>query len=227
MSLIYVVIAAGPKVLCDYTNYKGNFEQATAALLKKVQENTRASIQYGKEYAFFYWNIDGLTYLCMCDISFPGNVAFAFLESIKKEFNEAYPNEDFRSKSNYALNDAFKEKLSIKLDYYNKNKNKSLDKTGQLKEGVISFKNEVLETGQLLDQRGEKINIIAKKADQLSQDSSTFYKTAKNVKRNAMWKRVRLIILCTVGALILIYIIMVCCCGGFALKSCFGKNESS
>lgn len=227
MSLIYVVIAVGSKVLCSYTSYQGNFEQTTTTLLKKVQENTRASIQYAKEYAFYYWNIDGFTYLCMCDISFSSNIAFAFLESVKKEFNEAYPNEDFRSKSSYSLNDKFKEKLAIKLDYYNSNKDKSLDKAGQLKEGVISFKNEVLETGQLLDQRGEKINIIARKADQLTQDSSTFYKTARNVKRNAMWKRVRLIILCTLGALLLIYIIMVCCCEGFALKGCFGKKEQS
>ena len=226
MSLIYVVVAVGSKVLCDYSSYKGNFEQATIALLKKVQDNTRASIQYAKEYAFYYWNIDGLTYICMCDISFSSNVAFAFLESVKKEFNEAYPNEDFSTKNNYALNDTFKQKLAIKLEYYNQNKDKSLDKTGQLKEGVISFKNEVLETGQLLDQRGEKINIIAKKADQLSQDSNTFYKTARNVKRNAMWKRVRLIILCTVGALVLIYIIMVCCCSGFALKGCFGGSQT-
>ena len=146
MSLIYVVVAVGSKVLCDYSSYKGNFEQATIALLKKVQDNTRASIQYAKEYAFYYWNIDGLTYICMCDISFSSNVAFAFLESVKKEFNEAYPNEDFSTKNNYALNDTFKQKLAIKLEYYNQNKDKSLDKTAQLKEGVISFKNETLTT---------------------------------------------------------------------------------
>lgn len=46
MSLIYSVIAKDSVILCEYTEYRGNFEQVSSGLLKKVQRNTRAVFSY-------------------------------------------------------------------------------------------------------------------------------------------------------------------------------------
>lgn len=46
MSLIYSVVAKGEIILSEYTDYRGNFEQVSLGLLKKVQKNTRAVFSY-------------------------------------------------------------------------------------------------------------------------------------------------------------------------------------
>ena len=174
MSLIYVLIASGQKVLCDYSAYHGTFEQISQNLLSKVQPNTSASFQYKDQYVFYYLNTEGVTYLCMADINYPNSAASSFLDSIRIEFNQTYPNKDFNTVGNLGLNEFFKQKLSIKLDYYNQNKNASLDQAGQLKKGIVDFKNQVLDANDILNQRGAKINLIVQKAEMLSQESNSF-----------------------------------------------------
>lgn len=213
MSLIYVLIASGQKVLCDYSAYHGTFEQISQSLLSKVQPNTTASFQYKDQYIFYYLNSNGVTYLCMADMNYPNSAASSFLDSIKTEFNQTYPNKDFNTVGNLGLNEFFKQKLSIKLDYYNQNKNASLDQTGQLKKGIVDFKNQVLDANDILNQRGEKINLIVQKAEMLSQESNSFYSSAKGVRRREQCKRIKQIALLTVCILAIIYVILGIACG--------------
>jgi hypothetical protein len=47
MSLIYTLISReNDKVLCEYSEYHGNFEQISRGLLKKVQKDHRATFSY-------------------------------------------------------------------------------------------------------------------------------------------------------------------------------------
>lgn len=47
MSIIYTLISKGDdKILCDYTEYSGNFEQISRSLLKKVEKNHKATFSY-------------------------------------------------------------------------------------------------------------------------------------------------------------------------------------
>lgn len=51
MSLIYALIAKEKsKILCDYTDHTGTFEQMAVRLLAKTLENHRATFAYGDEY---------------------------------------------------------------------------------------------------------------------------------------------------------------------------------
>lgn len=46
MTLIYSLIAKDNTVLCDYTEYQGNFQQFCPSILKKVQKNTKGAMKY-------------------------------------------------------------------------------------------------------------------------------------------------------------------------------------
>ncbi len=53
MSLIYALISKDKsKVLCDYTDFTGTFEQMANKLISKTLENHRATFAYGDEYLF-------------------------------------------------------------------------------------------------------------------------------------------------------------------------------
>jgi hypothetical protein len=50
MSIVYTLICKGSdKVLCDYTDFQGNFEQISRNLLRKVQPDARATFNYAGE----------------------------------------------------------------------------------------------------------------------------------------------------------------------------------
>jgi hypothetical protein len=47
--IIYTVIARDPNIiLCDYTEYSGNFQQISAILIQKLDDNYNARIKYQK-----------------------------------------------------------------------------------------------------------------------------------------------------------------------------------
>jgi len=47
MSIIYSLIEKPTgKILCEFTDYHGNFEQISRNLLKKVEKNHRATFSY-------------------------------------------------------------------------------------------------------------------------------------------------------------------------------------
>ena len=47
MSIVYTLISKSfDKVLCEYTEYHGNFEQISRSLLKNVKLNHKATFSY-------------------------------------------------------------------------------------------------------------------------------------------------------------------------------------
>jgi hypothetical protein len=114
--------------------------------------------------------------MCLCDKQFPQETAFAFLEDLRKMFFDTFTPQQIENAIAYSLNTSFKEKIKGRMDYYNRNTNVG-DSVSQLKKGVINMKDDVLDASDVLSQRGEKINLIVKKADSLRQESNSFYKS--------------------------------------------------
>jgi hypothetical protein len=49
MSIIYALIARSSEVvLCEHTEYAGNFQQISRILLRKIKKGTKYSIEYDK-----------------------------------------------------------------------------------------------------------------------------------------------------------------------------------
>jgi uncharacterized protein YdcH (DUF465 family) len=116
----------------------------------------------------------------MCDNKFPQESAFAFLEELKKLFLRKFTPGDIDKAIVYSFNSdkEFKNEMIKRIEYYNHNTDKG-DNVSELKKGVLQFKDNVLDASDVLSQRDEKISLIVRKADQLRQDSSTYYKNVK------------------------------------------------
>ena len=47
--IIYTLIAREPNIiLCDYTEFSGNFQQISAILIQKLDDNSNSKIRYQK-----------------------------------------------------------------------------------------------------------------------------------------------------------------------------------
>ena len=145
--------------------------------------------------------------------SYPKEAAVGCLQSIKREFNQAYEGRDFDGELNYGLNDEFREKLKLKFNYFNENKDVTDDKLGNLKDQLNLMKDDIITASGLLDERGDKVKVLDDKADVLSRDSNTYYKQAKRVKQAEQWRKYKMYAAIGCVALLLIYIIIGITCG--------------
>lgn len=89
MSIILSLIAKFPDiVLCEYSEFSGNFHQITRVVLQKLKPNCKYLFEYGK-YKYYYINENKITYLCLCD-GMSDDAAFAFLGDLKKKLLQDY-----------------------------------------------------------------------------------------------------------------------------------------
>ena len=210
--IIYSLIAKNEKPLVEYSNYTGTFNQICLNYLKNIEPNSSKAVKVD-DYIIFYINENGVTFLIMTGKSYPKEAAVGCLQSIKREFNQAYEGRDFDGELNYGLNDEFREKLKLKFNYFNENKDVTDDKLGNLKDQLNLMKDDIITASGLLDERGDKVKVLDDKADVLSRDSNTYYKQAKRVKQAEQWRKYKMYAAIGCVALLLIYIIIGITCG--------------
>lgn len=192
MSIIYALVAKNDdQVLCEYTEYKGNFEQISRTILRKIQKNSRGGLTYDESYNFSYINENNLTYLSMSDAKYPNEFIFSYLEDIQSKFKEKYTQTQIDEALSYSLNTEFKDVLKGKLEYYNNKAEKSKDSINKLKESIVETKGVLLNSQDILGQRGDKVNLIVQKADLLRMDSNSYLENAQKLKKYSMWRRIK------------------------------------
>ena len=205
--IIYALVASGAKPLAGYSNYTGTFDQACVNYLKNIGPGTSAAVKVD-DYVIFYINDSNITYLIMADNLYPKEAAIGCLESIKKEFVGIYQNRTFENVSNFGLNDEFKVKLRMKFDYFNANTDVSNEALEQLKEHMNKMKDEVINASGLLQNRGEKLQVLSENADALSSASNNYYKSSKKVKRAECMKKVKIYGAIAVAVIIIIILLI-------------------
>ena len=204
--IIYALVAKGIKPLSGYSNFTGTFDQVCINYLKNIGPDTSAAVKLDSDYIIYYINEGNITYLLMTDNIYPKEAALGCLESIKKEFQSIYQNRSFDDVEKFGLNDEFKVKLRMKFDYFNANTDVSNEKIGQLKDEMCKMKDEVLNASGLLNNRGEKLQVLDEKADALSSASNNYYKSSKRVKRAECMKRVKYYV--AIGVAIIIILLL-------------------
>ena len=82
-SIVYTLIARSTKtVLCDYTEFTGNFQQISLLILGRIKKDSKCEIEYN-DYKYYYDDENDITFLCMCE-NFEAEVAFQYLSELKK-----------------------------------------------------------------------------------------------------------------------------------------------
>ena len=179
-------------------------------------------------YSYYFHFIDdsGLTYMALANKRFPPETAMTMLEETKRLFTLKYTANDIENVVPYCFNEQFQETLKTTFDKYKDPKNKVNTKSTEdtLKEQLIDYKNIIVNTTDVLSERGGKMNIIVNKAEELSKGSYTYKKSAQSVRINQNKRKIFLIILSVFVALLVIYLILSIACGGFVLNECINKS---
>ena len=150
-SIIYAVIASdsNPTPLAEVSLAEGNFGMLALKLLTKIRKDNSASYVYENKYIFHYNNQNDVTFLCMTDAAFHNRTAYAFLFDIKEKFFEKFGT-NVKNLPGYGANREFSELMT--------------------KDIMIENIDKVLA-------RGEKIELLVNKTQQLSDSSVSMRKT--------------------------------------------------
>jgi hypothetical protein len=207
MSIIYGLIAQNNKPLCDYSEYKGTFTSICIRTLPKCS-NERGLLTIQNAYNIFYRNENGITFLYLCENSFPQEAAIVCLDKTIEEFFKNFSTQtDYSNEPQYCLNNQFQRKLFEKMQKYNSNSNILDENINELKENLLSMNKQVIESSELVNERGDQIQLIVNKAEKLSQDSHNFADTTKRVKRLEKWRKIKMYII--IGGIILALILLI------------------
>ncbi|KAM4696874.1 vesicle-associated membrane protein 7 [Rhinophrynus dorsalis] len=220
MAILFAVVARGTTILAKHAWCGGNFLEVTEQILAKIpSENNKLTYSHGN-YLFHYICQDRIIYLCITDDDFERSRAFNFLNEIKKRFQTTYGSRA-QTALPYAMNSEFSSVISAQLKHHSENKN--VDRVVETQAQVDELKGIMVRNIDLVAQRGERLELLIDKTENLVDSSVTFKTTSRNLARAMCMKNLKLTIIIVIVTIVIIYIIVSAACGGLSWPSCVNK----
>eukprot|EP00249_Psilotum_nudum_P005070 c18547_g1_i1 orf=407-1072(-) len=213
-SLIYSFVARGSVVLAEYTAFTGNFSTIAVQCLQKLPANNNKFTYTCDQHTFNYVVEDGFTYMVVADESSGRQLPFAFVERMKDDFKRRYGGGKADTAVAHSLDREFGPKLKDHMQYCVDHPDE-INKLAKVKAQVSEVKGIMMENIEKVLDRGEKIELLVDKTENLRFQADNFQKQGKQLRRK-MWlqnMKVKLVVLGIV--IILILIIWLSVCHGF------------
>ncbi|KAL5012755.1 hypothetical protein ScPMuIL_011306 [Solemya velum] len=212
MPILYCVVTRGSTVLSKYASCAGNFTEVTEQIINKIPpEDSKLTYSHGS-YLFHYVSEDRIVYLCITDDDFERSKAFLFLNEVKRRFQTQY---GVRAQTAlpYSMNSEFSRVIASQMKHYSENKS-SPDQIEKVKGQVDELKGIMVRNIDQIADRGEKLELLVDKTDDLSSSSVSFKKTSRNLARSMWWKNVKITVIIVIIVIVVIYFIVSAACGG-------------
>jgi len=215
--LLCCVVSRGTTVLARYAQCAGNFSEICELVLVKIPPGDgKMSYSHG-EFLYHYTSQQGIITLAISDCSVVQAAAFSFLEVVQDKFRLQYGSRA-QTAIAFAMNTEFS--LVIANEMKRANTREEPDKISSLQEEVDQVKNIMVANIDVILERGEKLDLLVDKTENLSANSVTFRTTSRNLQRAMWYKNMKLTIGAAVGVVVFLYIIISLSCGGPAWPKC-------
>jgi len=188
-------------------------------MAKIPSENAKLTYSHGS-YLFHYICENRIVYMCITDDEFERSRAFLFLNEIKRRFQTAYSSSVDRALA-YAMNTEFSQVLANEMKHYSESRD--IDTISRVHGELDELKNIMVKNIDNVAMRGERLELLVNKTENLSANSVTFRKTSRNLARSMFWKNVKLYIILGVIITLIIYFLVSMICGGLAWQKCVGN----
>eukprot|EP01023_Acetabularia_acetabulum_P021133 TRINITY_DN21058_c1_g1_i3.p2 TRINITY_DN21058_c1_g1~~TRINITY_DN21058_c1_g1_i3.p2 ORF type:complete len:227 (-),score=32.27 TRINITY_DN21058_c1_g1_i3:173-853(-) len=192
-------------------------------LTQKVLEKLSASnppdgsrLAYAHEkYWYHILTYEGFTFLCIVDEKAPKRLIYAYLEDISHEFVKRFKDRAQHAIA-YEYNSEYAPVMKEKMTFYSTNPN--ADQLDRMRMKVSNVKEVMVSNIQKVLERGEKLDNLQNKTDELEEQSNVFKRKARGL-RQTMWQRyMRYAFLSCIAAFIVAYLIFAVICGPTGYK---------
>lgn len=208
-------------MLAKYAACDGNFEEVTEKLLAKIPpENDKLTYIQGP-YLFNYVCENNIIYLCITDDAFQKSRAFLYLTEIKRRFMAVY-GQGAQTAVAYSMNTDFGRVLENEMRYYRES-NHEIDVISKVHGELDELKDIMVQNIDNVAMRGERLELLINKTENLTANSVTYRNTSRNLARSLFWKNVKIYVIIGAILLVTIYVIVSVSCGGLAWPKCVGN----
>ncbi|WMV36153.1 hypothetical protein MTR67_029538 [Solanum verrucosum] len=219
-SLIYSFVARGTVILAEYTEFTGNFTSIASQCLQKLPASNNKFTYNCDGHTFNYLVDDGFTNVlyfvqpayCVVAVESVGRqVPIAFLERVKDDFTKKYGGGKAATAVANSLNKEFGPKIKDQMQYCVDHP-EEINKLAKVKAQVSEVKGVMMENIEKVLDRGEKIELLVDKTENLRSQAQDF-KTQGTKVRRKMWlqnMKIKLIVLGIILALILVIVLSIC-----------------
>ncbi|XP_017958675.1 vesicle-associated membrane protein 7 [Drosophila navojoa] len=217
MPILYSVIARGTTVLAKFAECVGNFAEVTEQILGRIGVHNHKMTYTHGDYLIHYTCENKIIYMCITDNEFERSRAFLFLADIKQKFIHTYGLQVATAIA-YAMNTEFSKVLSQQMVYFSQSR--EVDTISRVHGQIDELKDIMIKNIDSLRDRGEKLELLVNKTENLSNNSVAFRKASRNLARQMFWKKIRIYVVVGLVIIFVIYVIVSMACGGLAWQSC-------
>ncbi|KAK6929608.1 Longin domain [Dillenia turbinata] len=210
-TLIYSFVARGTVILAEYTEFKGNFTSIAAQCLQKLPSSNNKFTYNCDGHTFNFHVENGFTYCVVAVESAGRQIPIAFLERIKEDFTKRYGGGKASTVAAKGLNREFGPKLKEQMQYCVDHP-EEINKIAKVKAQVSEVKGVMMQNIEKVLDRGEKIELLVDKTENLRSQAQDFRQQGTKMKRK-MWvqnMKIKLIVAGIVAALILLILMTIC-----------------
>jgi len=218
-------------VLCEKyaqgMDASSNMSQVSLDMLARLDPYTsrKQSFAYNNDVHVHVMVDAGLIYLCFADAVFAKRRAYAYLIDIRNLFLGKF-GDAWQYAIAYSMDAQFSRIMDERMKYFTYDV--SSDK-------IIATQNEIAQAQQIATQgietlidRGQQIDILVKKSEELSAESMNFRDKSTTLKRKLWWRNTRIWIaigVCCCIIIAVLIIVIVFACGPPNFPRCGGKSN--
>jgi len=201
MPILASLISRGTTVLVEHYPPGNSFPTIARRLIEQIPSTPDSKKSYSYEsYNFHYLVEGGVTYICMSDQDMGYRVPYAFLFDLNNRFKATF-SAKIQSAGPLAMNDTFGRVLQERMDFFSNDK--SVDKISKVKGEIDDTKKVMIKNIDKVLERGQKIEVLVDKTEDLEQQSQSFRQKGTKLKRKMWWKNAKLCI-CIIAIVVII-----------------------
>ncbi|GAA5825232.1 hypothetical protein JCM5353_005917 [Sporobolomyces roseus] len=215
MSLLHALVARGSTVLAEHdASGSSQYSQVTQTLLSKIPPNDSKLTYAADEILIHYQKTGGVTAMVVSEDSAGRRMPFGFLQALHRQFTMSYP--DSGDLPAYGANSFGKEIAKLMKQY---EENPPQDAIKQAQAELAATKDVMVKSIDAVLSRGERIEILVDRTDEMSQQARAFRKRSTVLRRKMWWKNIKVLMAIGFSAILLFYLLVASACG-LNLHSC-------
>eukprot|EP00879_Flechtneria_rotunda_P005114 GHRR01005396.1.p1 GENE.GHRR01005396.1~~GHRR01005396.1.p1 ORF type:complete len:264 (+),score=92.96 GHRR01005396.1:180-971(+) len=222
MPLIYSAVGRGPVLLAEYAVFAGNFSSVTKDYLSKSINAGRFSYTVDN-HVFSFLAEDGYCYVVVTDEGAGRTIPNSFLDKVKEEFTLKY-SEKGKTVKELGLSN-FGRRLKEMMEHATQFP-EEYSKVSSVQKKVDEVKGIMSDNIEKVLSRGEKLDLLVDKTDNLMFEADRFVKSGRALRRKMWWNNIKMKIVMGVAVVMVILIIFLLICFGGG-RSCIKKRHSA
>ncbi|GAA5863100.1 hypothetical protein JCM8547_002797 [Rhodosporidiobolus lusitaniae] len=210
MSLLHALVAQSDLVLAEHSSRGDQYSNACQTILSKIPPGDSKLTFSADQILIHYQKKDGVTALVVAEDEAGRRMPFAFLAELHRRFTTSFNMNEIADAPAYGMA-SFEKEIAKLMKQYEENPPQDAIKVAQ--QELAATKDTMVKSIDAVLNRGERLETLIDRTDDLSQQSRAFRKRATVLRRKMWYRNVKVLAAISFSALMLLYFLLASVCG--------------